>query len=124
MLFIFQIANLMASFVQNEVLSSYLQSQITSSVYSREAIYLHNIMIRQGLSENPALLLNMSEIYHECISDNCIDIHVPTKAVATTSKHSEIKEEDLEWNQRLLLMEGLSVIAQALANNSNPDIIR
>ena len=114
----------MASFVQNEVVSSYLQSQITSCVHSREAIYLHNIMIRQGLCENPALLHDTSEIYHEFASDNSIDIHAPRKAVATTSKRSEIKEEDLEWNQRLLLMEGLSIVAQALAKSTNSDLIR
>ena len=102
----------------------------------REAIYLLNIMIRHGFGdENLIFLMELAEVYLDLIlqtssssssgHENSNFTKSPLAPYSSSSNQfsstnkKEIVEEDLEWNQRLLLMEGLSCIAQTLAKASN-----
>ena len=106
----------------------------------REAIYLLNIMIRHGFGdENLIFLMELAEVYLDLIlqtssrrennlgssifTKNPLEPYSSSNQFSSTNK-KEVVEEDLEWNQRLLLMEGLSCIAQTLAKASNGELIR
>ena len=106
----------------------------------REAIYLLNIMIRHGFGdENQIFLMELAEVYLDLIlqtSSSSSSGHensnftknplAPYSSSSNQFSSTNKKEivEDLEWNQRLLLMEGLSCIAQTLAKASNGELIR
>ena len=106
----------------------------------REAIYLLNIMIRHGFGdENLIFLMELAEVYLDLIlqtSSSSSSGHensnftknplAPYSSSSNQFSSTNKKEivEDLEWNQRLLLMEGLSCIAQTLAKASNGELIR
>lgn len=107
----------------------------------REAIYLLNIMIRHGFGdENLIFLMELAEVYLDLIlqtssssssghensnfTKNPLAPYSSSSNQFSSTNKKEIVEEDLEWNQRLLLMEGLSCIAQTLAKASNGELIR
>ena len=107
----------------------------------REAIYLLNIMIRHGFGdENLIFLMELAEVYLDLIlqtssssssghensnfTKNPLAPYSSSSNQFSSTSKKEIVEEDLEWNQRLLLMEGLSCIAQTLAKASNGELIR
>ena len=108
----------------------------------REAIYLLNIMIRHGFGdENLIFLMELAEVYLDLIlqtsssrrennlgssnlTKNPLEPYSSSNQFSSTNKKEVVDEEDLEWNQRLLLMEGLSCIAQTLAKASNGELIR
>ena len=107
----------------------------------REAIYLLNIMIRHGFGdENLIFLMELAEVYLDLIlqtssrrennlgssnfTKNPLSPYSSSNQFSSTNKKEVVDEEDLEWNQRLLLMEGLSCIAQTLAKASNGELIR
>ena len=108
----------------------------------REAIYLLNIMIRHGFGdENLIFLMELAEVYLDLIlqtsssrrennlgssnlTKNPLAPYSSSNQFSSTNKKEVVVEEDLEWNQRLLLMEGLSCIAQTLAKASNGELIR
>ena len=99
-------------------------------------------MIRHGFGdENLIFLMELAEVYLDLIlqtssssssghensnfTKNPLAPYSSSSNQFSSTNKKEIVEEDLEWNQRLLLMEGLSCIAQTLAKASNgPELIR
>ena len=97
-------------------------------------------MIRHGFGdENLIFLMELAEVYLDLIlqtSSSSSSGHensnftknplAPYSSSSNQFSSTNKKEivEDLEWNQRLLLMEGLSCIAQTLAKASNGELIR
>jgi len=97
-------------------------------------------MIRHGFGdENLIFLMELAEVYLDLIlqtsssssghensnfKKNPLAPYSSSSNQFSSTNKKEIVEEDLEWNQRLLLMEGLSCIAQTLAKASNGELIR
>ena len=97
----------------------------TGEKQPREAIYLLNIMILEGFVESHNFLLELSEVYldHFPVKFN-ENAHLRKNVLVASKLPPNLNEENLEWNQRLLLMEGMSCISQSLAKSSCNEVIR
>ena len=82
-------------------------------------------MILEGFVENHNFLFELSEFYLDPFpvkfNENA---HLRKNVLVASKLPPNFNEENLEWNQRLLLMEGMSCISQSLAKSSSNEFIR
>ena len=106
-----QIVAVIATYAKSDLIVSYLTEKMRQGRYSRETILLLNLMILH--IENPTLLCELADFY---LDFKLVNKVAEEEVKALQKLHSQTEDDSgYEWNERLLIIEGLSNLAKGLS---------